>query len=111
MNDPVHIPKRFGFGDLNGFVDYFAQVLTLGADDFVPEDFVPPELQWTVDDVFRGLELGYQLVSARMGHIPMLVECRRLTGDAQALFIDGRYDEGQDKLSAAERLVETLVGA
>jgi hypothetical protein len=30
--------------------------------------------------------------------------------EAHALFIDGRYDEGQDKLSLSERLIETLVG-
>ena len=46
MNESVGIPGRFGFGDVRGFVDYFAHVMTLDASFFVPEDFVPPELQW-----------------------------------------------------------------
>ena len=109
MNEPVQIPARYGFDDLDGFVDYFAHVLTLDEDFFIPEEFIPPELRWTVDDVLRGLELGYKLVSAKTADAPLLVECRRLTCEARTLFDDDRFEEGQAKLSAAQRLIETLV--
>ena len=93
MNQPVDIPARFGFNDLRGFVDYFALVTTLDAGFFVPEDFVPSELQWSLDDVFRGLALGYQLISLKTGDTPLLVECRRLTSEARSLIDEGRFDE------------------
>lgn len=106
--DDLHIPERHGFHDLDGFIDYFAHVVTLDRDDLEPEWFVPAELQWTLHEVFLGLELGYQLIGRDRGNIPLLAKCRRLTADAHRLYGDGRYDEGHDKLSAAQALVESL---
>ncbi|HEY7119004.1 MAG TPA: hypothetical protein VH475_20605 [Tepidisphaeraceae bacterium] len=109
MDEAAHIPTRYGFHTVDGFIDYFAHVTTLGPDDLEPEEFVPSELQWTLDDVFRGLELGYRLVARERGELPLLADCRRLTAEARGLYERGKYDEGLDVLVVAQRLIERLL--
>jgi len=108
MSDPSDIPRRYGFDDLKGFIDYFAHASLLDEEDFDPPDFVPVELRWTVADVFQGLELGYRLVSTKTGETSLLQECRRLTKEARILFEKHRYEDGRDKLGNALSLIESV---
>jgi hypothetical protein len=107
MSKRLDIPARYGFSDIRGFLDYLTAVSVIDDDFFVPEDFVPPELQWSVADVFRGLELGFELMAAKIGATANLVESRRLTSEARLLFDARRFEEGRDMLSDALKLIET----
>ena len=96
------------FQDLHAFKDFLATVIVCAPDQFIYEDWNPPEKQMTLDRAFVGLRYGLDLAAKEKGESDLLARCRALVEESYAEYKAGRDHAGQLKLEEVEKLLAKL---